>query len=88
MLDPAFLAILRCPATREPLGLLTSAELERLNRAIARGTVANQIGVTLTAPCDAGLINASRSLIYAVWNDIPQLVANEALPGSAIGFDG
>lgn len=86
MLDPAFLQILRCPATRGSLRLLTADELSQLNAAIQQGSVSNQIGVALTLPCDGALLNEAQTLIYAVWNDVPQLVANEAISASGLGL--
>lgn len=78
-MDPQFLAILRCPVTRSTLQLVPADELERLNRRVAAGDIVNQIGQPVARPLDAALVNLDRSLIYPVWNEVPQLVAEEAI---------
>ena len=40
-MDRKLLDILCCPTSRQPLALLTAAELEAINRAVAAGGIAN-----------------------------------------------
>ncbi|MFO0914247.1 MAG: hypothetical protein U0795_14910 [Pirellulales bacterium] len=78
-MDPQFLAILRCPVTRSTLQLVPADELVQLNRRVLAGEVVNQIGQPVPRPLDAALVNLDQSLVYPVWNEIPQLVAEEAI---------
>lgn len=78
-LDTRLLEILRCPASGQSLGLMTSAQLESLNRAIAQGQAQHPEGITATQPLRAGLITAAQDRCYRVEDGIPVLLASESI---------
>jgi uncharacterized protein YbaR (Trm112 family) len=84
MIDPEFLRLLVCPATRQPLRLASAAELAACNAAIAAGGVANRGGTALSAPLQAGLVPtgaaAGASVVYPIVDGIPILLTAEAVP--------
>lgn len=84
MLDRRLLDILCCPVTKSPVRLLSSGELEALNRAIAAGVVRTDAGAILNAPAAAGLITRDGRTIYRIEDDIPVMLADEAVATSQI----
>ena len=86
-MDRKLLDILCCPTSRQPLALLTAAELEATNRAIAAGGVVRADGSPQSEPLAEGLVTRDRRTVYRVDDGIPVLLADEALATSAIaGF--
>ena len=71
--------LLECPLTGEPLSPAPDDLVAELNRAIAEGTLLfrNQSHVTL--PLDGGLVNGSRTLFYGIFQDVPNLIPDEAV---------
>ncbi len=80
MIDPAFLAMLVCPATRQPLRLATDAELARVNRAIGSGSAHNRGGTAVSTPLAEGLVPAAGDFVYPIVDGIPILLSAEAIP--------
>ena len=78
-LDTRLLEILRCPASGQSLGLMTSAQLESVNRAIAQGQAQNADRGTAPQPLRAGLITAAQDRCYRVEDGIPVLLASESI---------
>ncbi len=85
MIDKKLLEILVCPADHTPLSIAGEQLIARLNRAIAAGRVKNQAGRPVEKPLEAGLIRADKTLLYPVVDDIPVLLADEAIPLTQIG---
>lgn len=85
-MDKRLLDILCCPATKQPLRPLTRAELDALNRAIAGGgarTTTQAVGAALAA----GLITVDGKRVYRIEDDIPVMLADEAIMVSQLdGF--
>ena len=71
--------ILRCMETGSRLSLASSSLVGEINEAIGRGRIANRLGQTISARIDKALVNESRTLIYRVIDDIPQMVLDEAI---------
>lgn len=82
-LEPEFLQLLACPATRQPLRLATADELAQINAAIAGGSATNRGGVRVERPLQQGLVTRDATLIYPIQDDIPILLTAEGLPMSA-----
>jgi uncharacterized protein YbaR (Trm112 family) len=80
MLEPDFVAILRCLKTGSELSLLDAEALHQLNTDITEGNVLNQTGQRLERPLEAALINADASWVYQVLDGIPILLAEQAIP--------
>jgi uncharacterized protein YbaR (Trm112 family) len=79
MIDRRLLDILCCPVTKSPVRYLSAGELEALNRAIAQGAVRTEGGTTLAAAAAAGLITRDGRTIYRIEDDIPVMLADEAV---------
>lgn len=78
-MDKRLLDILCCPQTRTPLRLLDNGELQALNDAIAARQVVNGVGASLEGALTAGLITRDGRTIYRIEDDIPVLLADEAI---------
>jgi uncharacterized protein YbaR (Trm112 family) len=87
MIDRRLLDILCCPVTKAPLRLASAAELEALNRAIAEGTVRTEAGAAPSGPAGGALVTRDGRTIYRIEDDIPVMLADEAIPTARIaGF--
>lgn len=80
IIDPEFLRLLVCPATRQPLRLASAEELAACNAAIAAGGVTNRGGTAVSAPLQAGLVPVDASVLYPLVDGIPILLTAEAVP--------
>jgi uncharacterized protein YbaR (Trm112 family) len=54
--------------------------LARINRAIAAGRVKNRAGRPMEHPLAGGLVRKDQTLLYPIVDDIPVLLADEAIP--------
>jgi uncharacterized protein YbaR (Trm112 family) len=84
MIDRRLLDILCDPVTKSPVRLLSSGELEALNRAIVAGQVRTEAGTAIANAATAGLITRDGRTIYRVDDDIPVMLADEAVATSQI----
>ena len=80
MIDPKLLEILCCPETKEDLRLAEPALIERINQAIAQGTIKNRRGIAVTERIDGGLVRQDGKYLYPIRSDIPIMLIDEALP--------
>lgn len=78
-MDKRLLDILCCPATKQPLRPLTRTELDALNRAIASGGARTAAQAAVDAGLAAGLITADGKRVYRIDDDIPVMLADEAI---------
>ncbi|MGH8041664.1 MAG: Trm112 family protein [Rudaea sp.] len=78
-MDKRLLDILCCPLTKAPLAPLDKAQVEAINRAIASGSVCTVAEAPVSAALQAGLITTDGKRIYRVEDDIPILLADEAI---------
>ena len=79
MLSPELIQLLRCLHTGSCLRLADQAVLDRLNRAIAQGRLKNKRGELVTEPLHAALISEAADVAYAVIDEIPVLLRDEAI---------
>ncbi|MGN6521348.1 MAG: Trm112 family protein [Dokdonella sp.] len=84
-MDKHLLDILCCPTTHVPLRLLSEGELAALNRAIASGPVRNGAGHAVAGTLTTGLITRDRHTIYRIEDDIPVMLADEAIATGQLG---
>ncbi len=83
-MDKRLLDILCCPVTKAPVRLLADSELVALNRAIDEGQVRNNAGTQIGGRISAGLITRDGRTIYRVDDDIPVMLADEAIAASQV----
>ncbi|MET0231225.1 MAG: hypothetical protein ABW186_09875 [Rhodanobacteraceae bacterium] len=83
-MDRRLLDILCDPVTKAPLRLLSAAELEAFNRAIANGEAKTEAGTAIGAAASAGLITRDGRTIYRIEDDIPVMLADEAVATARI----
>jgi uncharacterized protein YbaR (Trm112 family) len=84
MIDKRLLDILCDPVTKSPVRVLSAGELDALNRAVAAGKVSTEGGAPLKAAATAGLITRDGRTIYRVEDDIPVMLADEAIATAQI----
>ena len=53
--------------------------ITRINRAIAAGRIKTRGGRQIEEPIDGGLFRADKTLLYPILDDIPVLLADEAI---------
>ena len=84
-LDKKLLDILCCPVTKQPVRLLESGALKRLNDRIAQGEVRQADDAPVESPLDEALITDNGQRIYPVEDGIPIMLEERAIPASAAG---
>ncbi len=77
--DPALLALLCCPETRQPLAVASPGLLITLERQREVGKLHNRGGTLLTEPIVEGLVRADGTLLFPIRDGIPLLVPDEAV---------
>ena len=78
-LSKTLLAALRCPESKQTLTLADEVTLERLNQAIANGSVKNLSGAELSEPIEAGLVREDRKRLYPIADGFPIMLIDEAI---------
>ncbi|HZP67139.1 MAG TPA: Trm112 family protein [Rudaea sp.] len=78
-MDKRLLDILCCPVSRSPVRPLAKSELDALNTAIRAGEVQTTAGAVVSATLAAGLITTDSKVIYRIEDDIPVMLADEAI---------
>jgi uncharacterized protein YbaR (Trm112 family) len=69
MISKDLLEILCCPTTKQPLQEANSAELEKINSALAEGK----------EKLEAALLTADKKYAYPIRNKIPVMLAEECI---------
>ena len=80
MIDAELLEILACPEDKTPVRLADAAEVEALNARIAAGGVTNRGGDPVKDAVDGGLIREDGKYLYAIRDEIPVMLIDEAIP--------
>lgn len=78
-MDKRLLDILCCPISKQPLRPLTRSELDALNRAIGSGDAHTMANATVSCALAAGLITSDGKRVYRIDDDIPVMLADEAI---------
>ncbi len=86
-MDKRLLELLCCPVARTAVRVAERAELDALNRAIGAGGVRNAGGTIIDRPLPAALVTVDRARAYPVVDDIPVILADEAIIAAEVeGF--
>jgi uncharacterized protein YbaR (Trm112 family) len=85
MMNKELLTSFVCPMDRSPLSPADDELIAKLNRAIAAGRISNHAGQPVTQPIEGGLIRADRFFLYPILDDIPVLLADEAISLKELG---
>ena len=80
MIDPELLKILCCPETHQSLALAETPLVESLNQQIEAGQLRNRAGQPVKEKLDAGLVRADGQFLYAIRQNIPIMLIDEAVP--------
>lgn len=82
MIDAELLEILACPENKTPVRVADDAEVAALNARIRSGSVRNRAGDPVEE-IDGGLIREDGLYLYAIRDDIPIMLIDEAIPLAA-----
>ena len=88
MIDRQLLDILACPETHETVALADEALVDTVNRRIEAGQLLNRAGDKVTEPIDGGLVRGDGRYLYAIREDIPIMLVEQAIPLEDIGDEG
>jgi uncharacterized protein YbaR (Trm112 family) len=80
MVHPELLEILACPEDKTPVRLLAGDALAALNERIRKGEVKTRGGQPVTEPLAEALVREDGKFAYAVRDDIPIMLIDEAIP--------
>jgi uncharacterized protein YbaR (Trm112 family) len=80
MIDKELLDILCCPETKQDLTLVEGETIKKINDRIRLGTLKNRGGETVKEEIDAGLLREDKKYLYAIKEDIPIMLIDEAIP--------
>jgi uncharacterized protein YbaR (Trm112 family) len=80
MISDWFLELARCPVSHSRLRLAEADLVRRINEAVDLGRITNRIQQQVSEPLDEALVNEDQSLLFPVRDDIPTLIADEAIP--------
>jgi uncharacterized protein YbaR (Trm112 family) len=80
MVHPDLLEILACPEDKTPVRLMEATALAALNERIKRGEVKTRGGQPVREPLQEALVREDGKYAYAVRDDIPIMLVEEAIP--------
>ena len=80
MISQDFVAMLRCPESRQTLELASATLVERLNKAIQDGKLRNVGGQTVERRLDGALQRSDGQVAYPIIDDIPILLMDDGIP--------
>jgi len=79
------LAILCCPETKQPVTMADQSLVDKLNAAVARGSLKNKGEKRVSEPLDGGLVRADLTILYPIRENIPIMLIEEAIPLEQVG---
>ena len=79
MVDASLVQIMACPETHQPLTVADVATVQKVNAAIAAGTLKNRDGEAVTETIEAALIREDGIYLYVVRDNIPVMLIGEAV---------
>ena len=78
-MDKRLLDILCCPVSKQPLRPLSGAQLAIINRAVAGGDLLTTDGRSVGQALVSGLLTQDGKVIYRIEDEIPVMLAEEAI---------
>lgn len=85
MVDAELLKILVCPENKTPVSEADAELVEKLNGAIAGGTLENRAGEKVEEKIEGGLVREDGAYLYPIRHDIPIMLIDEAIPLGQLG---
>jgi uncharacterized protein YbaR (Trm112 family) len=76
---PDLVEILVCPETKQPVRLMSGAELERLNERIRGGQLRNRGGSEVKQALAEALVRQDGRIAYPVDDGIPVMLVDESV---------
>ena len=86
MIDKELLEILACPEDKTPVRLAEEDLIQKINQLIEQGKVNNRGGNPVEKKLDGGLIREDGAFLYAIDDDIPIMLIEEAIPLKELGL--
>ena len=74
------LSLVQCPVTRRRLRVAGDDLICQINDLIQNQGAFNHIGQLVERKLDAGLVNEDDSLLYPIYDGVPWLMQDEAIP--------
>jgi uncharacterized protein YbaR (Trm112 family) len=84
MLSDELLSILCCPETKQELTAADASWVAKINQKIEKRELKNRGGETIAQKIEGGLVRADKRYLYAVREDIPVMLIDEAIPLAGI----
>ena len=84
MLSNELIAILCCPETKQDLSVADASLVEKINQKIGKGELKNRGGVIVAQKIEGGLVRSDKKYLYAIRQDIPSMLIDEAIPLAGI----
>ncbi|MCA9246963.1 MAG: hypothetical protein KDA42_07610 [Planctomycetales bacterium] len=85
MISDELLEMLICPLSKQPLARADEALLAAINTRIEEGRLTNRAGEKVETPIAAGLLRDDGHVLYVVRDDIPVMLADEAIDLEQLG---
>ena len=80
MVNPDLLKILVCPENKTPVTQADEALIVKINAAIVQKQLKNRAGSVVEQKVDGGLLREDGAYLYAIRDDIPIMLIDEAIP--------
>ena len=80
MVDQELLNLLVCPENKTRVTQASDDLVGKINSSIKAGTLKNRAGETVGEPIDGGLVREDQQYLYAIRDDIPIMLIDEAIP--------
>ena len=85
IIDPDFLALLRCPDNHQPLFVARASVVAEINKRIDLRKLMDRTGDAITERVDAALVRQDGRYAYPIRDGIPNLLQADAIPLEQVG---
>ena len=79
-LDKELLAILCCPETKQPVSIADPLLIQRINNAVASGSLKNKGKKPVSTQLEGGLVREDQQILYPIRENIPVMLIEEGIP--------